>query len=381
MIRRLIVLALLVGAAPVAVEGQSSQFGVSGLGLPVRPFSPRAIATGGGFGLFDVESSLNPASIGGIIQFTALLTTTQNFRSSTNPFGSSSGRDARFPQVIAAGPIGGTRLAVAFSASGYTDRSFALGTQDSIDLRGQRVGVFDTLSSRGGLTDLRGAVAWNLSRTFQLGLGLHAITGTNRVENRRTFSDSSYVPAVERADISYLGMGVSGGFTWRVVPRLTLAGMYRNDGHLNVERDSIRIGRTDLPQAISVGVRFQPTLKLGLAGSYTRRNWSSADDDLKAQGGLGSDNVYEIAGGLELLRDPKNPTRRPWRLGAHYETLPFPVQVGRQPHQFGVALGTGVRFTQGRGGFDVALEQLWRSDGGAFTEHATVVTIGVSIRP
>jgi hypothetical protein len=381
MIRRLVAFALGLGLLPSLLAAQSSQFGVRGLGLPVRPLSPRGLATGGGFGMFDIESSQNPAALAGIVQFTALLTTTQNFRRSTNPFGSSSGRDARFPQIIAAGPIGGTRLAAAFSVSGYTDRSFALGSQDSIDLRGERVAVFDTLSSRGGLSDLRGALAWNVARNLQLGLGLHAITGTNRVENRRTFSDSSYNVAVERADLSYVGMGVSAGLAWRIVPRVTLAGLYRNDGHLNVERDTLRIGQTDLPQTITVGLRLQPSLRLGVAGSYTRKNWSTADRDLKAQGGIGAENVYEIAGGIELLRDPKDPNRRPWRLGAHYETLPFPVQAGRQPHQFGIAVGTGVRFTQGRGGFDVALEQLWRSDGARFTERSTVVTVGVSIRP
>ena len=375
--RFLIVVALL----PTTVAAQSSQFGVRGLGIPVRPLSPRGLATGGGFGLFDLESSLNPASIGGVAQFTALITTTQNFRTSRNPFGSSSGRDARFPQMIAAGPIGGTSLAASLSVSGYTDRSFALGTQDSIDLRGQRIAVFDTMSSRGGLTDFRGATAWRVNSNLVLGLGVHAITGTNRVENRRTFSDPTYNPAIERADLSYLGLGVSGGFTWRVGPRLTVAGLYRNDGHLNVERDTSRIGKTDLPQTMSLGVRLQPSLKLGFAGSYTRRNWSTADQDLKSQGGVGANNVYEVAGGIELLRDPKNPSRGPWRLGAHYSTLPFPLIVGKQPHQFGISAGTGFRFTQGRGGFDFAVEQLWRSDGGDFKERATVVTLGISIRP
>jgi hypothetical protein len=375
------VIALVVAAIPAAVAAQGSQFGVRGLGIPVRPLSTRALATGGAIGLFDPESSLNPAALGGLLQFTAGLNSINSFRSSSNPFGSSSGRDSRFPQILAAGPIGGTRLAASLSVSGYTDRSFALGTQDSIDLRGQRYGVFDTLSSRGGLTDFRLATGWQLSPTFAVGIGLHAITGTNRVQNRRTFADSTFIPAVEQADISYLGLGVDGGFMWRAMPQLTIAGIYRNDGHLRVERDSTPLGRTDLPQTIALGLRYQPSLKLGLAGSYTRKNWSTADGDLKTQGGIGALNVYEVAAGMEILRDPKNPSRRPWRLGAHYSTLPFPVQAGRQPHEFGVALGTGVRIPSGRAGFDFAVEQLWRSDGGAFTERATVVSVGLSIKP
>jgi hypothetical protein len=378
---RFLALTLAVGMLPVGLAAQGSQFGVRGLGIPVRPLSARALGTGGGIRLFDPESSDNPAAVAGLVTFAAGFNAVNSFRSSSNPFGSSSGRDSRFPQILAQGPIGGTRLSVSLSVSGYTDRSFALGTQDTITLKGTSYGVFDTLSSRGGLTDFRLATGWQLSPTFAVGLGLHAITGTNRVQNRRTFADSSFIPAVEQADISYLGLGVSAGFVWRVEPRLSFAGMYRNDGHLRVERDSTPLGNTDLPQTIAVGVRFQPTLRLGLAGSYTRKNWSTADADLKRQGGIGALDSYEIAGGLEILRDPKNPSRRPWRLGAHYSTLPFPVQVGRQPHELGLAIGTGVRIPSGRAGFDFALEQIWRSDGGNFTEHATVFTVGLSLKP
>jgi hypothetical protein len=360
---------------------QSSQFGIRGLGLPMRPLSPRATATGGALGLFDIESSLNPAAVAPIIQFTSLLTTSQSFRSSTNPFGSASGRDGRFPQIVAAGPIGGTRLSGALSVSGYTDRSFSLGTQDTVVLRGEPVAVFDTLSSTGGLTDLRLAVAWKASDVLHVGLAAHVIPGSNRIDNRRSFADSSYGGAAERSEISYLGFGVSGGVTLRIVPRLTVAGIFRSDGHTRVERDTTFLGRTALPITIGGGLRWQPSLRLMMAASYLRRNWSVADADIKAQGGIGAADSYELAGGVEILKDSRNPGHRPWRLGAHYSTLPFPLRAGKQAHEFGIAAGTGLRFTGGRGGLDLALEQLWRSDGDGYTERATVVTLGVSIRP
>ena len=148
--KKALLLSLVILALPTAIHSQSSQFGIRGLGLPIRPLSPRAIATGGAFGLFDLESSLNPATTASALQFTSLFSSAQNFRTSTNPFGSSSGKDNRFPQIIAVGPVGGTPLGVSISMSGYTDRNFALGTADTIDLRGARVGVFDTLISRGG---------------------------------------------------------------------------------------------------------------------------------------------------------------------------------------------------------------------------------------
>lgn len=371
----------LVALLPASVAAQSSQFGVRGLGIPIRPLSPRATATGGAFGAFDIESSVNPASVAGTIQFTSLFSSAQNFRSSTNPFGSSSGRDNRFPQILVSGPLGGTRLAVAVSLSGYTDRNFSLGTADSIDLRGTRVGVYDTLSSRGGLSDLRFATGWRAASWLQLGIGLHAITGSNRIENRRIFSDSSYAFAIERSELSYLGLGISAGALIRPIRRLTLAGTYRSDGNVKIDRDTTRIATTDLPTSYGLGIHWQPSLKSAIAASYQRSNWSASDADIRQQGGIGAENAYQVSAGFELLRDPKDPGHRPIRFGASYGTLPFPLRAGKQAHEYGISLGTGVRFTGGRGGFDLALQQLWRSDGDGYTERATVVTFGFSLRP
>lgn len=370
---------LLTGASTLAA--QSSQFGVRGLGLPVRPLSPRAVATGGAFGMFDLESSQNPASIAGVLQFTSLLTSAQNFRTSTNPYGTATARDNRYPQIMVTGPVGGTRVSASVSMSGYTDRNFSLGTADTIQLRGAPVGVFDTLSSRGGLSDLRVAGAWQISKSVSFGVGLHAITGSNRIDNRRHFADSTYAVAVEQSQLSYLGLGISTGITIRVAPRLSIAGTYRNDGHLTIDRDSSRIARTDLPSSYGAAVRWQPSMKVAWAASYQAKQWSSSSRDIVAQGGVGADNVYEVATGFEFLRDSKNPSQKPFRIGGHYATLPFPIRAGSQPHEVGIAVGTGLRFVGGRGGFDVALERNWRSDGTGYKEHATVFTFGISIRP
>lgn len=379
--RRLVSLVVAASVVAGTAAAQSSQFGIRGLGLPARPLSPRSAATGGAFGLFDFESSLNPATEASVTRFTALFSTAQNFRSSTNPLGSASGKDNRFPQILVAGPVGGTRFAASVSMSGYADRNFSLGTADTIDLRGQRVGVFDTLSSRGGISDLRVAGAWQLGKSVQIGVGLHAITGSNRIDNRRHFSDSTYAIAVEQSQLSYLGAGVSAGVTVRLAPRLTVAGFYRNDGHLNTDRDTLRIASTDLPASFGAGFRWQPSERLAWAVSYQQKRWSASNRDIVAQGGVGSENAFEIASGVELLKAVKNPAHKPFRFGGHYRTLPFPVAAGRQPHEFGLAIGTGFRFVAGQGGFDVALERLWRGDGGAYREHATILTLGISIRP
>ena len=74
-----------------------------------------------------------------------------------------------------------------------------------------------------------------------------------RIENRRTFADSSYAIASERSTLSYLGLGLSTGVSVRLMPRLTVAGTFRTDGHLDIDRDTTRIARTDLPTSFGVG--------------------------------------------------------------------------------------------------------------------------------
>src|SRR5688572_8067969 len=103
MLRALVIFALAI--VPSAVGAQSSQFGVRGLGFPGRGLAVRAIGTGGAFGLFDPESSQNPAALASIVNFTSVFTVTQGFRTVENPAGTASVRDTRFPQLMVVGPV------------------------------------------------------------------------------------------------------------------------------------------------------------------------------------------------------------------------------------------------------------------------------------
>lgn len=375
---RPLVLLVLVGS-PLAA--QSSQFGVRGLGLPMRPISVRATGTGGAFGLFDSESALNPAAIGLSTYLNASFQTVQGWRHSESPAGSASAQDNRFPGIFVSGPIGGTRLALALSASGFTDRNYELASSDTLILRGVPVETFDTLTSHGGISDLRVALAWRQDKAIQWGLGLHLLTGSNRVDSRRRFSDTTYAAASERLTISYLGYGVSAGVVARLGQRVTLGGMVRADNHLRVERDSLAVGTTRLPLTVSGGFRVQMGQRLLVAGSGLFRNWSVSDGDLVAQGGVGSTNTTEFNGGIEYLTDPKHPFRHPIRLGVYHARLPFPLRKGEDADENGISIGSSFRFVADRAGIDVALQHVWRKGGTGFSEQATLLNFGVSIRP
>jgi hypothetical protein len=372
----LILLLLLPGVS----SAQSSQFGVRGLGFPGREQSVRASGSSGAFGMFDAESSLNPAALGGVPTLTSVFTVAQSFRHAENPAGTASLRDTRFPHISVAGPVRQSGAALGLSYSNYTSRDFTLTSASTLDLRGVPVGVTDSFSSRGGLSDLRLAGAYRVHDRWTFGLGFHVITGSNRLETRRAFNDSSYLSSVQRSEVSYAGVGLSAGMIRQFGPRLALAALVRTDGHVNVDLDSARVGSVDLPYTFGLGIRLQPAATLDLGVQTVVRTWSGANSDLLQQGGTGAKNTIEVAAGAQYTPDPKRPFRRPIRLGARYATLPFPLVPEEQGHEFGVSLGSGMRFAQQRAGVDLSLEHLWRSEG-SHSERGFILSLGISVRP
>jgi hypothetical protein len=376
--RALLVLCL--ASAPGVATAQSSQFGIRGLGLPGRSLSTYAFGTGGAFGMFDPASGLNPAALGRLTALTAGLSSLQDFRHVENPAGTESLRETRFPFVSVAGPIKKYPGVVGISFSSYTSRDFTQATADTILLRDALVPVNDTLSSRGGLSDLRFAGAYKQGETWIFGGSFHVITGSDRLRFRRSFADSSFQAATQSSELSYAGIGVELGVIRNFGTGFSVAATVRSDGHANVDRDSARVSTVDLPYTFGLGLLWRPGPKLNLAGQVLVKTWSAANSDLLAQGGTGADNTTEVSIGGEFTSDPRKPTRRPLRFGARYGSLPFSVIEGDQPHEFGLSLGTGIRFAQERAGIDLGLEHVWRS-AGAYSERAFQLNLGVTVRP
>ena len=365
---------------PSTADAQSSLFGVRGLGFPGRGLAVGAEGSSGAFGLFDPESSLNPASIGAAAALTSVFTIAQSFRHSETPAGTASLRDTRFPQLSVVGPVRQSGAALGISYSNYTSRDFTIATQGTIDLRGVPVGVTDSFSSRGGLSDFRLAGAYRVHDRWTFGAGFHIITGSDRLGSSQVFSDSSFLSTAQRSEISYAGVGFSAGVVRQFGSRFSVAALLRTDGHVNVDRDSARVGTIDLPYSFGLGMRIQPTAKLEVAAQSVIRTWSGANSDLLQQGGTGAENTIELAAGARYTPDLKRPYRRPLRLGARYATLPFPLVQGQQGHEFGVSIGSGIRFAQQHAGVDLALEHQWRSEG-AYSERGFILSIGVSLKP
>lgn len=379
--RQLLLSLVMITAVPGVALAQGSQLGIRGLGLPGRGASVRSLGMGGALTLFDTESARNPAALTNLRALSTGFTLLQEWRSPTNPAGDASLRSNRFPLVRIAGPIKSIDLWLGGSASLYTDQDFRIATMDTLMLRGEPVGVTDTSTSLGGLSDLRLAGAIRLGENWSVGVGFHVITGVSRVEIRRTFADTTFASFRQSAEVSRTALGFSAGIVGQVTPRLVVALSARTDTKADTERDSTEVGTVDLPHRVSGALRWQARGTLAVAGHVSYQTWSAANSDLLERGGVGAMNTWEVAVGGELVGDPERPWRRPLRVGFRYAQLPFPLTPGEQGREIGVSLGTGTRFAALRAGVDVALERVWRREGSAFSETAWILTAGVSITP
>jgi hypothetical protein len=381
---RLATVLLLLGlvlAGPAEAVAQSSMFGVRGLGLPGRPLTPRSRGTGGSFGLFDPESDLNPAALTAQAAVTAGFVLTPSRRRWESPGGSSSIRETRFPLMYVGGPVPGTRVGLAASIGSYADRDFRLASTGTETIRGQPVEVTDTLGSLGGLNEIRLAGGVALGSKTSLGGAFYFITGSSRQDARRHFADTAFIAIRQTAELSYSGLGFSLGVTHQLTPAIRLAGLVRSDTRAKVDVDSTHVFNVDLPYTFAAGAQIRGSRRLTVAVSGAYRTWSGANSDLLAQGSVGSRNTFELSAGGEVTRNLRRPTNLPIRLGVRYAQIPFPVAVGGKPKEFGISVGSGTRFAQERGGVDLSLEQVWRSEGSTYKEHAFTLILGLSIRP
>lgn len=378
--RRLVLATAVSLLLPASVAAQASQFGIRGLGQPGRFASVRALGSAGAFAPMDELSAINPASVGGLFVFTASFSGMQDFRSTTTSAGEGSIRESRFPLISIGGPLRRGKLSFGLSVANYLNRDYALASQDTLVLRGQPAEVFDTLISKGGVSDVQFAVAYRTGRTGAIGVGLHVLSGSNRNELRRTFTDTLFVSGAQRAELAYSAYGVSVGLLQEVTKGLSVAASARLDTRLEVDRDSTPAAEYRLPYLLNGGLRLRVSPKFDIAATGTLRNWSRTNADLVAQGAPGAADTYEGTFGFELHSE-RNAAVKPLRAGIRYATLPFFITPGAQANELGVAIGTGTRFGQGRAGIDLAVEYLQRKDGTGRRENTVAVSVGVSVRP
>lgn len=360
-----VVLVLSAGTAGV-LQGQDSPFGINGLGVPGRPESARARATGGAFAMFDPFSGLTEVAITASSQLSASAVGAVSYITDDLDGVRGTRRSTRFPLFQISGPAwGGVVIGGGFS--NYLDRSYRVSLTDTIPLGGSRQQVTDVLSSDGGVSDLRVVAARQIG-PLTLGVGLHLLSGSTRLLASRTFTDTSAYRGVTQTDeIAFRGSGASASAMLSIGRALRIAGFARSDTRLRSELNAVEVARNDLPTAVGGGVYLQVTPQIALAASVIRTSWSvSADSN--------AFNTTVWSAGGEV-----GGRHFPLRIGVRGGQMPF-GPGGTAPREFTVSAGTGVLFAQGRGIIDVAIERQRRT-GAGLTETIYTGLFGVTVRP
>jgi len=349
------------------LAAQDSQFGIRGLGTPGKLESVRARTTGGAFAPFDAFSPLTDAVLADVRRLSASFTSGTSWRSVDASGVQSSLRGTRFPAMVIAGPIT-RRIVVGGGFSTYLDRSFGVVIQDTIDLRGVQQPITDAITSDGAIADLRIAVAARLHSRLALGLGLHRITGSTRVNATRSFADTAnYRTTTARDEVAYGATGGSASLLFDVTSDLRVAGWFRTDSRLRADVGGHTVAENDLPLMYGTGLQWRAGAQASVAGSLTWRNWGAVQSIANAH------DTFNWSVGAEI-----GSPASPFRFGLRGGQLPF--GVGKTPTELGYSAGLGRQFSGGRGRLDIGLERLQRR-GTGLDERVWTFLLGLTVRP
>jgi hypothetical protein len=370
---RLLCAALL--AAPVVAAGQGV-VSMQGFGYPPGQMGAGALGIGGSTAETDPASLLNPAAIGAANRFAMYLHFQPEFRRTEVGGASASSRAVRFPGFIATGGV--RRFAFGLSFSTFLDRTWANSYADSQVVGGETVPSTLRASSDGAINDARFAVSYVVNRRVQVGIGLHALSGQNRIIFGRTFPDSLGIGDVlQSSSISYVGRTFSGGVILQPSATILVAASGRFGGEIDADQGGTEFARADVPSRIGIGVSYLGIPNTVLASRVDRITWS----DLAP---LGSDatttfDATEFSLGAESGGPSINGQLTMLRLGYRRRTLPFGAD-GDQVSESAFTGGLGVPLSRGRSQVDLTAQRATRTGGGA-TEKAWLLSIGLGIRP
>ena len=391
---------LLAAASPAAAQGALS---TQGFGYPPGQLSAHALGAAGAIGETDPQSALNPASLSGWGRAAVLFTWAPEFRRIDVGEASDRSSVSRFPLIAAAVPIGG-RTMLGISASTLADRSFETSYQVTEILNGVEVTSTETLEALGALNDVRVAAAVRLSPTLHLGIGLHGVTGENRVTVRRTdFEDEGSAGFGQVNRVSYGGIAGSAGVVFTPLEQLSVAASARLGGRLRAYEADTVASEASVPDRFGAEVHYGGLRGVGLSARFESVRWSEMEalrDPESAsrtpENGLPplrAIDTQELAVGADFGGPRAFGRIIPLRIGVRRRELPFVLgrwqddpgggaAVARYDtvEETAVAGGFGVPLARERALFDVAVQRAMRS-AAEVDESAWTISISLTIRP
>jgi hypothetical protein len=368
--------ALALGATTSAAQGALS---TQGFGFPPGQLSTRALGTGGGISEFDADTPINPATVGLSGEPRLFFQYEPEFRKLTNGDATSHTMTARFPVVSAVIPLG-SRASVGFSASTLLDRSSATSITRDIDVAGTLSTVTELTQNVGAINDLRLAAGYAPSQKFQVGLGIHAYTGQNRVFFTQSFPDSlKFSTITQVTTLGFRGYAGSAGVLIRPSRNIGFALSGRKGFSIEARNADSAVSEADVPDRYGFGVAYEGIPGSSISAHVSRDMWSSLNTLSSAE----ATDTWEGGLGVESLGPRIMNRQTVLRLGGRYRTLPF-LAAGSEVTELSFAAGLGAQFFRNRATFDFAIERAGRkakeSNVGA-TERSYILSFGLRVRP
>jgi hypothetical protein len=301
------------------------------------------------------------------------------FRRLTNAGTTSNTTTARFPVFSASVPIG-SRGSIGVSAATLLDRSSATSITRDLEVGGTVSTVTESTRMFGAINDLRLAFGWAPSTKFQLGLGVHAYTGQNRVFFSQSFPDSLKFSTISQVTtLGFRGYAGSAGVMIRPSRNFGFAVSGRKGAKIEARNADSAVAEANIPDRFGFGFAYEGIPGSSISAHVSRDMWSRMNDLSSAE----AVDTWEGGFGIESLGPRLIQRQTILRIGTRYRTLPY-LAAGSEVSELSFAGGIGTQFFRNRATFDVTLERSGRkakdSDIGA-RERAYILSFGLRVRP
>lgn len=373
--RFLLVLAALAASAASDAAAQGA-LAIQGFGYPTGQMSAASLGVGGATAEIDPASPINPANLGRPTRYSIYVQYEPEFRQTTVAGTSERTNTIRFPAFLVSGAVGRFTLGASFST--LLDRTWRNIYQDSVVVDGRLVPSTLQAGSDGAMNDARFAASYWVNSRLQLGLGLHAISGENRVEFGRFFTDTAALGDVSQASvINFSGRALSAGVLAAPSSKLLIGASMKLGGHLSAEQAGEPLSEADVPSRYGISAAWFGIPNTTLSARVEQTKWSAMRSLGSAQ--MSVFDATELGLGVDVVGPRLAGMNTTGRFGYRGRTLPFGVN-GEQVSERSLTGGFAVPLARGRGQVDLALQRAARKVAGA-TERAWVLSIGLGIRP
>lgn len=375
MMRRVLLLLALAAGASLDARAQGA-LAVQGFGYPTGQLSAASLGLGGANAEIDPASPINPANLGRPTRYSIYLQYEPEFRRTTIGGSSSNTTTIRFPGFLMSGAIGRFTLGASFST--LLDRTWSNVYTDTIVIDGTPQSSTLIAGSDGAMNDARFASSFWINPRLQVGLGVHAISGENRVQFGRFFADSSGLGNVSQSSvINFSGRAFSLGVIGAPMSNLLLGASARIGGDVTAEQADEPLSEAKVPSRFGVTAAWFGIPNTTIAARLERTEWTALD-------GLSTTattlfDATELGLGVDVVGPRIGQAFSTARVGFRDRTLPYGVN-GEQVSERSLSGGLAIPLARGRGNIDLALQRATRKAAGA-TEKAWFLSIGLGIRP